>query len=372
MIDNTANQLDNEAALMAVKRELFFTPSNQKAANNPAEFKTPSLKEWQDANKQVDRQNSARLEARAKAHAKADQDLGLSPPDYIENLKDKLRRKPSVDEDAIDILPIRTRSFSEPNVEPEKSWNLPPRPNLPDQIPPVVADTPPAKPPRMMLPPTSMIPAPVELPRMPSNPPANSAFNSPLKSSKSMSQMASPSVPVIPPPSPRSDVIGSLFLQQQQNGPSSSSPTSPPQSPRSVGSSKSTSYLWAGLAPAESQLKLEPDSGASASASASTPSTTNEVCRLVIITIIIILNSGMFHGVLQQGVKVKKSKDRERRRSIIQTITGLFTSSKKDETPKDPDSEKSKKSTPSKFQLPKFSPKKDKSKVFTNSGMDCL
>lgn len=226
----------------------------------------------------MNRQNSARLEARAKAHAKADQDLGLSPPDYIENLKDKLRRKPSVDEDTADILPIRTRSFSEPSVEPEKPWNLPVRPNLPDQIPPAVADTPPAKPPRMMLPPTSMIPAQMESPRMPSNPPVNSTFSSPLKNSKSMSQMVSPTVSNIPPPSPRSDVIGSLFLQQQ-NGPSSSSPTSPPQSPRSVGSSKSTSYLWAGLTPAESQTKLEPDSGASAS----TPSTTNEVCRLLFI-----------------------------------------------------------------------------------------
>lgn len=65
-------------------------------------------------------------------------------------------------------------------------------------------------------------------------------------------------------------------------------------------------------------------------------------------------------------MKVKKSKDRERRRSIIQTITGLFSSSKKEETPKDPEAEKSKKSSPSKFQLPKFSPKKDKSKVFSN------
>jgi hypothetical protein len=71
---------------------------------------------------------------------------------------------------------------------------------------------------------------------------------------------------------------------------------------------------------------------------------------------------------LQQGVKVKKSKDRERRRSIIQTITGLFSSSKKEEKkdePKEVDSSPSKKSSPPKFQLPKFSGKKDKSnKVF--------
>lgn len=260
---------------MAVKRELFTTPSNQPTFNDVGEFKTPSLKEWQDANKQIDRQNSARLEARAKAHAKADQDLGLSPPDYIENLKDKLRRKPSVDEDVTDILPSRTRSFSEPNAEPDqpKSWNLPTRPNVPDQIPLQLVDTPPAKPPRMLvLPPTSMIPAPVELPRIPNNSTASSKYNTPLKSSKSMSQMLSPTSSVLQPPSPRSDVIGSLFLQQQ-NGPSSSSPTSPPQSPRSVCSSKSASYLWAGLSPAESQVKLDADSGASAS----TPSTTNEV-----------------------------------------------------------------------------------------------
>lgn len=61
---------------------------------------------------------------------------------------------------------------------------------------------------------------------------------------------------------------------------------------------------------------------------------------------------------------MKKSKDRERRRSIIQTITGLFTSSKKDEAKKDEPKEaesNSKKSSPVKFQLPKFAPKKEKS-----------
>lgn len=65
---------------------------------------------------------------------------------------------------------------------------------------------------------------------------------------------------------------------------------------------------------------------------------------------------------------MKKSKDRERRRSIIQTITGLFSSSKKEdkkEETKEVDSSPSKKSSPPKFQLPKFSGKKDKpSKVF--------
>ena len=61
---------------------------------------------------------------------------------------------------------------------------------------------------------------------------------------------------------------------------------------------------------------------------------------------------------------MKKSKDRERRRSIIQTITGLFSSSKKEEKKdetKEPDSSSSKKSSPPKFQLPKFSGKKEKS-----------
>ena len=75
--------------------------------------------------------------------------------------------------------------------------------------------------------------------------------------------------------------------------------------------------------------------------------------------------------LLQQGVKVKKSKDRERRRSIIQTITGLFSSKKeeKKDEPKEVDSSPSKKSSPPKFQLPKFSGKKDKSSkvVFKNN-----
>lgn len=56
---------------------------------------------------------------------------------------------------------------------------------------------------------------------------------------------------------------------------------------------------------------------------------------------------------------MKKSKDRERRRSIIQTITGLFSSSKKEDAKES--NSPSKKSSPTKFQLPKFSGKKDKS-----------
>ena len=321
-----------------------MTPSSRPA---DIDFKTPSLKEWQEANKQLERQNSARMEARAKAQAKADQDLGLSPPDYIENLKDKLRRKPSVDEETNDVLPTRTRSFSEPNSDAEKSWNIPIRPSV------EIAEVPPAKPPRLH----AITPAPkVELTRMSDTPGFNA---SKLKSSKSMSQMVvSPTAPILQPPSPRSDVIGTMFVQQI-NGPSSTSPTSPPQSPRSITSSKSTSYLWAGLSPAESQAKLDGDS---ASASATSPSTSNEVwTNISSVLFLYFINVCIF---LQQGVKVKKSKDRERRRSIIQTITGLFTSSKKEE-PKDPEAAASKKSSPSKFQLPKFSPKKEKSsKVF--------
>lgn len=234
---------------MPVKRELF-TPSR------PAEpdFKTPSLKEWQDAT--ADRQQSARKEARAKAQAKADQDLGLSPPDYIENLKDKLRRKPSVSEEAEESFPQRTRSFSEPQPEPEGSSKaaLPPYPSdlfasrkavpqAPSAIDAIAAaaKNAPPKPPRTPVPPP---------------PPA------PLKSAKSVPQMLSP-------PSPRSEVIGHLFLQQQQERPSSSSPTSPPLSPNSTGSSKSASYLWAGISPADSQLKLDDPTADAAAASAS-------------------------------------------------------------------------------------------------------
>ena len=257
------SEKNNEGGLMAVKRELFTsTPSMR--PTDIGEFKTPNLQEWQDANRQL--QNSARMEARAKAQAKADQDLGLSPPDYIENLKDRLRRKPSVDEDSNEMLPARTRSFSEPNVDAEKSWNLPIRPQ--------VADLPPAKPPRMMaVHPSNVTPTKrMESSRISDTASAVQPFNSVLKNSKSMSQIVSPVAPVLQPPSPRTDVISNMFVQQH-NRPSSSSPTSPPQSPRSVGSSKSTSYLWAGLSPAESQAKLDADSAASISS----PSTTNDV-----------------------------------------------------------------------------------------------
>jgi hypothetical protein len=348
---------------MAVKRELFVsTPSIR--PTDIGEFKTPNFKEWQDANRQLDRQNSARIEARAKAHAKADQDLGLSPPDYIENLKDKLRRKPSVDEDSNQMLPARTRSFSEPNVDADKSWNLPVHPNVAGQISSEVVDVPPAKPPRMMVHAPTVAPAnKVESSRISDTTSAVQPFNSVLKNSKSMSQIVSPAAPVLQPPSPRTDVIGSMFVQQH-NRPSSSSPTSPPQSPRSVGSSKSTSYLWAGLSPAESQAKLDADSAASTSS----PSTTNNVRQVSFFTSNVRNVISIIIFFFQQGVKVKKSKDRERRRSIIQTITGLFSSSKKEEKkdePKEVDSSPSKKSSPPKFQLPKFSGKKDKSnKVF--------
>lgn len=264
--------MNNESALGAVKRELFISTPSIRPTDN--EFKTPNLKEWQDANRQFDRQNSARMEARAKAQAKADQDLGLSPPDYIENLKDKLRRKPSIDDDSNEVLPVRNRSFSEPNVDAEKSWDLPSRPNAPVLIPSEVAGIPPAKPPRLMATPSNITPAKkVEPSRISDNASAVPTFNnSVLKNAKSLSHIVTPTVPVLQPPSPRTDVIGNMFVQQH-NRPSSSSPTSPPQSPRSVDSSKSTSYLWAGLSPAESQAKLDADSAASASS----PSTTNEV-----------------------------------------------------------------------------------------------
>lgn len=179
------SEKNNEGGLMAVKRELFTsTPSIR--PTDIGEFKTPNLKEWQDANRQL--QNSARMEARAKAQAKADQDLGLSPPDYIENLKDKLRRKPSVDEDSNEMLPARTRSFSEPNVDADKSWNLPSiRPNVAaGQISSEVAETPPAKPPRLMVVhPSNATPAnKVESSRISDTTSSVQPFNSVLKNSK--------------------------------------------------------------------------------------------------------------------------------------------------------------------------------------------
>lgn len=264
--------MNNESALGSVKRELFTSTPSIRPTD--IEFKTPNFKEWQDANRQFDRQNSARIEARAKAQAKADQDLGLSPPDYIENLKDKLRRKPSIDDDSNEVLHARTRSFSEPSIDAEKSRDLPSRPNAPVKMATEVAGPPPAKPPRLMAIPTTITPAKkLEPSRISNKASAVPAYNnSMLKNAKSLSHIVSPTVPVLQPPSPRTDVIGNMFVQQH-NRPPSSSPTSPPQSPRSVDSSKSTSYLWAGLSPAESQAKLDADSPASASS----PSTTNEV-----------------------------------------------------------------------------------------------
>lgn len=206
----------------SVQREMF-TPSS----NPPqSEFKTPYPKERQEElSSSIDRHQSARMEARAKAQAKADRDLGMSPPDYIENLKEKLRRKPSTtDEDIPPPIPQRTRCFSEPNSEV-------------DVKPPVPSVT----------------------PRTPVLPPAAA-----LKTAKSVPQM-------VPPPSPRSDVLGHLFLQQQQAHMSPSSSTSPPLSPRSGSSSKSTSYLWAGLSPAESQNKLDEAAVVSVPTSSTSP-----------------------------------------------------------------------------------------------------
>ena len=151
---------------------------------------------------------AARKEARAKAQAKADGDLGLSPPVYIDNLKDKLRRKASEEDEAR----IRTRSFSEPQSA--------------DLI-------------------TSGIPA---IPVAPVEYPHPAAL---MKSAKSVPQMM--------------NFTPDGFLQNNTQ--------SPPLSPSSVtsGSSNSTSYLWAGLSPAalspaQSQLKLTGESGASGAA----------------------------------------------------------------------------------------------------------
>ena len=153
---------------------------------------------------------AARKEARSKAQAKADVDLGLSPPIYIDNLKDKLRRKASEEEEAR----IRTRSFSEPQSADLVTSTI--------QAVPV---------------------APVEY----SHPAAV------MKSAKSVPQMMNLTPDGFPP------------LQNNTQ--------SPPLSPSSVtsGSSNSTSYLWAGLSPAalspaQSQLKLTVESGASGAA----------------------------------------------------------------------------------------------------------
>lgn len=170
------------------------------------EFKTPG------ALRPADRHESARKEARAKAQSMPDKDLGLSPPDYIENLREKLRRKPSTDDDTQPGTP-RTASFSS---NPQAARSL------------AASST---------------------------NPPAVV----PVSKSSSAPQAARP-------PSPKSDVIGSMFLQQaRKEAAASVSPASPPQSPRSSSSSKSTSYLWAGLSPSDSQGVLEVESPASTS-----------------------------------------------------------------------------------------------------------
>ena len=80
-----------------------------KALNAESQPETP--KTTKTVPSTIDRE-SARREARVKAQAKADHDLGLSPPDYIDNLKDKLRKKNSAD--AEESARTRTRSFSEP------------------------------------------------------------------------------------------------------------------------------------------------------------------------------------------------------------------------------------------------------------------
>jgi len=305
---------DNEAALLAAKRELF-------APDLSTNFKTPCVKQWEQA--QQMHHQSARNEARAKAQAMADRDLGLSPPDYIDNLKDKLRRKTSTDDqDVPPQPPLRSRSFSEPQANDQE--------NVP------VAQ--------------KQQQATAALVQKPA----------PLKSAKSVPHMMPGSFSPTPPMqlhnSPRSEVIGSLFLQQQRtsnDSPTWSSPTSAPQSPRSIGSSKSSSYLWAGISPAESQLKLDEATSAPAVSPASASATA-------------------VGGPAVTLRPQKKSKDRERRRSIIQTIADLF-STKKDETKeaeaaeaaaaKKAAKEAAKAASPTKFQLLKLSPRKEKAKV---------
>lgn len=349
VIDELARKKDSEAAVLEdfnkASRSMVPPPP-------PAEFKTPNQKDRQDA--AATERHTARLEARAKAQAMPDRDLGLSPPDYIENLKDKLRRKPSVNEEenSVPALPPRTRSFSEPHQETDDKLHALTSPS-----------DPPARQVNSQAYSAGAVAAVVArtAPSVAAPPPAV------LKTAKSVPQM-------LPPP--RSDVIGHLFLHQQQQqtttSPSSSlSPTSPPLSPQSSSSSKSASYLWAGLSPAESQLKLDEAATTPFSSSTSPPT----VC---------ILNNFFFirfYGFvsMQRSVPPKKSKDRERRRSLIQAFTDLF---KKEEPAKEPEaaapataaaaaangnskkaSKETKTSPSSKFQLFKLSPRKEKSKV---------
>ena len=315
---------DNDATLMTVKRELFQASPDDLSTN----FKTPNLREWEQSH-QLQHQ-SARSEARAKAQAMADRDLGLSPPDYIDNLKDKLRRKPSTEDQdqGQPQPPPRTRSFSEPQVNEPENLPLVPKQHTRDAQAAVV-------------PKSSLLKNAKSVPHMiTSSPPSSSLMQ--------------------PSSSPRSEVIGSLFLQQQKQQTSNDSPTwsptstSPIQSPRSIGSSKSSSYLWAGISPAESQLKLNEATSTTTSPAAAAAA------------------SSPTGGPAVTLRPPKKSKDRERRRSIIQTIADLF-STKKDET-KDAEAaeaaaakkaakDAAKAVSPTKFQLLKLSPRKEKAKV---------
>ena len=199
----------------------------------PLVFKTPSLKDVQEAipTPTIDRE-SARKEARAKAHAKADQDLGLSPPVFIENLKDKLKKKSSSNDDDESVT-LRTRSFSERQLQLEEKPTLLPETVLKDPKTAAGSSAVTHKPPMKSVPQTLNI--------------------SPVHNQ--------------PPASPKTEVLRSLFLSHNAltdgaSRPSSLTPTSPPRSPRSVSSSNSASYLWAGLSPDESEPKAS-DSSAS-------------------------------------------------------------------------------------------------------------
>ena len=173
---------------------------------------------------------SARQEARLKAQAKADQDLGLSPPDYIDNLKDKLRKKtPSSASDCDRQQAGRTRSFSESRPE---SW-----------------DDPVSKDPAAGVK-SKQYPA-VSNPHL-AGEDRKTCYSIPVMSSQSASHFSLSQSPKT------SDVIRGMFLSHNAlpTTPTALAP-SPPISPRSTESSKSSSYLWAGLSPADSQAKLD-------------------------------------------------------------------------------------------------------------------
>ena len=192
---------------------------------------------------------SARQDARTKAQAKKDSDLGLSPPDYIDSLKDRLRRKNSVSDDeqpgSLTSTPnsSRTRSFSEPQSDPISG-----QPQQQQQ----------------------------QQQRLPLQP---------LQAGRTKPFHPLPSVALSDPQLvKKEDVIGSMFLSssfypssEPLGGRSPSSPltTSPPQSPRSVASSKSSSYLWAGLSPdlsADSTKQSDESSPSAADATSRTVS----------------------------------------------------------------------------------------------------